>query len=88
MRRHDWVFWGTLVAVVVCTLLAGCKTAPAQGIHPSAEELAREARCAPLAPCDIPPGANSEQLESALLACLLEYRGLYAYCAAQRDLVP
>lgn len=94
MSGRDWpgMEWaGIILAILVlafCAFVSGCKAAPEPGIHPSAEELAKEARCVPLAPCPIPPGANSEQLEAALLACLLEYRGLYAYCAAKRDLVP
>lgn len=58
-------------------LMAGCQTAPEPTWAPSVG-------CEPLPLCSIPVGANSTQLETALYACVLEYRALYSSCANRR----
>jgi hypothetical protein len=75
---------GVLVVVFLCLLLAtlvGCGTTETLRNPEDAKDVAEEAACPPLPPCDIPPGANAKQLASALWGCVLEYRGLYARCA-------
>lgn len=78
---------GALITVVfVCLLallwsfLAGCTTTEGVVLDKTPEDIAVEAACVPLPVCDIPPRANSTQLESALWACVLEYRALFSQC--------
>lgn len=67
----------TLIAVLA---LAGCATAEHVNLDGTPAEQATQAGCDPLPLCTVPPDASSIQLTSALWACVLEYRGLYAKC--------
>jgi hypothetical protein len=60
-------------------VLAGCSTTEHLDLG-DPQEATKAASCAPLPLCDIPPGANSTQLETALWACVKEYRALYSVC--------
>jgi len=68
------------LAVVLLLPLAGCQTREAVKLPPDQGRAAVTLACPPLPACDIPPGANSTQLTSALWACVLEYRALYSVC--------
>jgi hypothetical protein len=59
--------------------IAGCGTTEHLDLG-DPQEATKAASCAPLPLCDIPPGANSTQLETALWACVKEYRALYSVC--------
>lgn len=65
---------GAFLLLVVCC--SGCQTAP------SVDTPA--VSCEPLPVCSIPHKASSTQLDSALWACVLEYRALYSSCANRR----
>jgi hypothetical protein len=71
-----------LVTLVITSLLSGCIGLPEERTRNAtdAQDVAEEAACTPLPPCDIPQGATARQLQLALLGCLHEYRGLHAAC--------
>lgn len=68
----------TLAAILVVLMIAGCATAPEPVDRPVVS-------CEPIRPCDIPPAANSTQLEAALWACVLELRAQYRSCAERQQ---
>jgi hypothetical protein len=72
------VWWPLTIMAVMW--LAACSSTEGIRLDKSPRDTAQEAACQPLPACDIPPGANSTQLESALWACVLEYRALYSVC--------
>lgn len=84
MKRDEWgAFW---CIVFFCAwalglaLLTGCSSTEGIRLDKSPQDTAEEAGCQPLPLCTIPPEANSTQLESALWACVHEYRALYSQC--------
>jgi hypothetical protein len=83
MKRDEMGFlvvavW--LMALGVLIGLTGCGTLETKRNPNDAGDIAQEAGCPPLPVCEIPPEANAKQLQSALWACVLEYRALYSQC--------
>lgn len=70
------IVWALLI-FAGSLFLSGCKTRPEPAFAPAVS-------CEPLPLCSIPPKASSTQLETALYACVLEYRALYSSCANRR----
>lgn len=68
------------VILLAVLALAACGTTEHIRLDQAPQDTAEAAGCSPLPLCEIPPGANSTQLESALWACVLEYRALYSAC--------
>lgn len=66
--------------VVLMLALGGCASGRHLELPPAPQDAAQKAACPPLPVCDIPPGANSTQLELALWKCVLDYRAMYSVC--------
>jgi hypothetical protein len=83
-------------AVVLCILavvfmsLFGCSTLGRERRESpqDAGDVAQEAACGPFPVCEIPPGASSKQLNSALWGCVLEMRAQWSKCLHLVNPVP
>lgn len=69
-----------VVVLIVLACTTGCTSTEHIRLDQDAQDTAEQAGCQPLPVCEIPPAANSLQLNNALWSCVLEYRALYSVC--------